>query len=288
MKNIIIILTFITLLSAQSETADLLGDSAVSTLTSEFSDSTDDSIDNISETPDSIESLEDELNALIESDEHIAEIINDDVSNEFEDTLETTVLVDSIKNVSEEIPPAIEVVVEEPIVPSEKIIEIVSDSSTKTKFSGKTENKKVGILVLLMFVLLAVIGVAIYLVRRKKNSGNFLTSTRISIMDREVQLVCQYIEEHYADQELDAEKICEALSTGKQFVETLFKKELDMTLEAFITHVRIHHAVNNINEGFNGESEELMALSGYIDFPRFEHDFFTVTGVRLSSLINSY
>ncbi len=115
---------------------------------------------------------------------------------------------------------------------------------------------------------------------------NFLTRTRISIMDSEVQLVCTYIESHYNDSQLSPESVCKALTTGLSFVETLFRRELDMSLAEFITHVRIHHALGHINNGFEGSVEKLAILCGYEDTSRFALDFRSVTLNELSAVMN--
>ena len=145
---------------------------------------------------------------------------------------------------------------------------------------------KIALLALLLTVVIAVIIYAIVrLIKRDNDGSNFLTQTRVSIMDREVQIVCRFIEENYADVDLNLEKICVELSTGESFVEALFKKELDMRVEEFISHVRVHHAVNLVNEGFTGNYSELMEFCGYQDINQFKRDFKTIAGVSLDSVL---
>ncbi len=118
-----------------------------------------------------------------------------------------------------------------------------------------------------------------------KNSNKFLTQTRISIMDREVQIICGHIEEKFAQKDLSAQTVCDAVSTGVSFAEGLFSKELDMTIDEFIAHVRIHQAVDSINRGFTGEIAQLMDQCGYENESQFEADFVDITGVQVKKLL---
>ncbi len=202
----------------------------------------------------------------------------------FIDTIETIKSVDTVENdtilFSKEIQ-TVSVPKPQKVVAVRIVDENISDDAAGEKAS--TINFIPLLFIVILFGLIVL--VIVFLLKRKQNSGNFLTSTRISIMDREVQLVCQYIEEHYSETDLNVDSVCTALSTGKPFVEALFEKELDMTLNDFIIHVRIHRAVNRINDGFSGNVEELMQLSGYREMEQFDADFLSVAGVKLNSLI---
>lgn len=141
---------------------------------------------------------------------------------------------------------------------------------------------------LLMFLSIIVAIVAVVLYRKNRNRGDtYLTHTRIAIMDKEVQIISKYIEENFSNPDLSPEFICNELSTGLSFVETLFNKELGMSLYEFIENVRVHHAVNFINSGFEGSKEELMKSCGFSDLHYFEQQFKKVTNVDLETVIEN-
>jgi len=61
-------------------------------------------------------------------------------------------------------------------------------------------------------------------------------------MDKEVQKACVYIEKNFKNPGLSPDSICRDLITGKAFLEALFSQELGISVELFITHVRINKA----------------------------------------------
>ncbi len=140
-------------------------------------------------------------------------------------------------------------------------------------------------IVLVILIIVAIIAAIVMKLKSGKSSNKFLTQTRISIMDREVQIICGHIEEKFAQKDLTAQTVCEAVSTGVSFAEGLFSKELDMTIDEFIAHVRIHQAVDMINRGFCGELPQLMDQCGYEIESQFEADFTDITGVEVKKLL---
>jgi len=98
--------------------------------------------------------------------------------------------------------------------------------------------KVIAVIVILLAVALA----TLLIYRQRLEQGRFMTTTRLSIMDKEVQRVCRHVEDHYADPSLDTETICSALVTGRAFIEALFVKELGLTPQEFIDQVRINRA----------------------------------------------
>lgn len=113
--------------------------------------------------------------------------------------------------------------------------------------------------------------------------GRFMTTTRLSIMDKEVQRACRYIEEHYSDPALDIESICGALVTGGAFLEALFMKELGLSIAEFIAQVRINRAKIAIRKNPNLEADALARMVGYTDTNEFLARFETITGSRWQS-----
>jgi transcriptional regulator GlxA family with amidase domain len=107
------------------------------------------------------------------------------------------------------------------------------------------KNFVTGTFVLLLRLL--ILGVSIFLIwysiRRffkPNDSDRFLTTTRLSIMDREVKRACDYIEKHFAEPSLTAAQVAESIITGEAFLEALFARELGMSVGTFIEQVRVN------------------------------------------------
>jgi AraC-like DNA-binding protein len=123
----------------------------------------------------------------------------------------------------------------------------------------------------------AVLIVIIVISRRDKR--RFVTTTRLSVVNKEVRIACNYIEKHYADSELNLKTICDELVTGEAFLEALFNTELGMSVEEFLTQVRINRAKILLSENQQLSPEELAARTGYGDAGRFKSDFFRIIGM---------
>ena len=140
------------------------------------------------------------------------------------------------------------------------------------------------------FILLicsSIIVLAVSFYRKKADSGRFLTSTRLSIMDREVQIACKYIESHYNDLELSVESMCEKLVTGPAFLEALFAKELGMSVSEFLSQVRINRAKSILNKKPEIETDEIALDVGFTDKNLFLQKFKEITGVTLEEYRNA-
>lgn len=143
----------------------------------------------------------------------------------------------------------------------------------------KTHLKK--ILFLICSIIIILITVQFY--QNYRERGRFMTTTRLSIMDKEVQRACRYIEEHYSDPALDLEAICNALVTGGAFLEALFMKELGLSIEDFIAQVRINRAKIALRKNPDMPIDTLAHSIGYTDQNDFIARFETVTGVGWQS-----
>jgi AraC-like DNA-binding protein len=155
-------------------------------------------------------------------------------------------------------------------------------SATGKKYSGllapitglRTRLKK--ILFLACSFILILITIQFYQNYRERN--RFMTTTRLSIMDKEVQRACRYIEEHYSDPALNLEVICSALVTGGAFLEALFMKELGLSIEDFIMQVRINRAKIALRKNPDMPVDTLARSVGYADQNDFLGRFEAVTG----------
>ncbi len=123
--------------------------------------------------------------------------------------------------------------------------------------------------------------------RQHQEKGRFLTTTRLSIMDKEVQRACRYIEEHYGDPALDLHGICAALVTGGAFLEALFIKELGLTINDFIAQVRINRAKIALRKNPGVPVDSLAASVGFTNDKTFMERFTALTGADLQSYRDS-
>ena len=57
----------------------------------------------------------------------------------------------------------------------------------------------------------------------------------------------QYIEENYADSDLSVERLCSYLHVSPAYFSTVFKRETGMSFVAYLTEVRLQHALNLLN-----------------------------------------
>lgn len=132
------------------------------------------------------------------------------------------------------------------------------------------------LLFLTVSVVIIVLAVSFYRERREK--GRFLTTTRLSIMDKEVQRACRHIEEHYDDPQCSLQSVCEALVTGEAFLDALFLKELGLSIADFITQVRINRAKIQMKKSPPPEVGQLARSVGYEDKEQFLASFRKITG----------
>lgn len=132
---------------------------------------------------------------------------------------------------------------------------------------------------LLLIISCGVILFTILFYRKKVDSKRFMTSTRLSVMDREVQLACKFMEINYADPELSVESICKALVTGTAFLEALFDRELGMSVTEFLTQVRINRAKQLIKKKPELDEEELLTQIGFSDRAVFIQKFKEITDI---------
>jgi methylphosphotriester-DNA--protein-cysteine methyltransferase len=124
-----------------------------------------------------------------------------------------------------------------------------------------------GLLVLIAAIALAGIAIAALLGRRE--SRRFMTTTRLSLMDTEVQRACKYIEKKYQDPSLNPETLCAALVTGQAFLQALFERELGMTVDEFIDQVRVNQSQFYLKKHPAALAAEVARASGFTDEQQF-------------------
>jgi AraC-like DNA-binding protein len=132
------------------------------------------------------------------------------------------------------------------------------------------------LVVLLFFVM---VGCFILYLKNRAEQTTFVTKTRLSIMDKEVQKACRYIEKNYVDNGLCVDSICAALITGKAFLQALFKQELGIAVEEFITHVRINRARMLLDNKPDLSAAGVAAETGFVSVDEFSSAFTGIIGV---------
>ncbi len=154
--------------------------------------------------------------------------------------------------------------------------------------SGSFPNKPVGfpnpvlarVLILLMSaaIVVAFATVGIRKARRKIGAKRFLTTTRLSVMDKEVQRTCRFIENNFMDPNLSPKSVCEALVTGEAFVEALMERDLGINVSNFIAHVRINRARMILDKDPSASKEWVSRQTGFADVESFCASFQKIAG----------
>lgn len=126
----------------------------------------------------------------------------------------------------------------------------------------------------MIWIVIAIAVVVLLLFIFHKKRKPYITKTRISLLDSEVRLVCNYIEKHYADPQLTIHRVCEELHTGENFVESLFEKELGITADTFLEKVRLHHFLSDWGDSLTDEViDEHAQQYGFVDSATFQESF---------------
>jgi len=99
-----------------------------------------------------------------------------------------------------------------------------------------------------LFVSVIIITAAIFFFSTKKDGRRFLTTTRLSVLDKMVQKGCRCIESNYMDPHLTVDTVCSELVTGPAYLNALFVKEIGIDVQSFIIQVRVNSIRNYITE----------------------------------------
>jgi two-component system response regulator YesN len=110
-----------------------------------------------------------------------------------------------------------------------------------------------------------------------------MTTTRLSVMDKEVQRACRHIELNYAEPQLSIDTICSALVTGRPFLEALFQKELGISIQEFINQVRVNRAKIIMGKNPSITVDDLSSMIGFVDGRTFSDVFKSLSGIDLAA-----
>jgi AraC-like DNA-binding protein len=128
------------------------------------------------------------------------------------------------------------------------------------------------------FTLLLVLFIFLKKRRAEKDEKRFMTTTRLSLMDGEVQRACLHIEKQYMDPSMTPASVCGSIVTGQPFLETMFERELGMSIAAYMDQVRIHHALQIVQWNPTAEAAFIAEHTGYSDAAGFVRQWSSVTG----------
>jgi AraC-like DNA-binding protein len=134
------------------------------------------------------------------------------------------------------------------------------------------------IYILVFLAAAAIITGTVNVVMKQTQQPRFLTTTRLSVMDKEVQKACRYIEKNFANPELSAKSICADLVTGEAFLEALMVRDLGISVGDFITHVRINRARVLLEKDPTLAKETAAQETGFSDAESFGAAFKKITG----------
>ncbi len=133
-------------------------------------------------------------------------------------------------------------------------------------------------------ILIASIAVILYTIvyfRGRKDERRFMTTTRLSVMDKEVRRACKHMEKYFDDPNLNLDSLCRSLIAGPAFLEALFQREMGMRVEEFLSHVRINRAREILKKEPAVTVDDLSRNVGISDPGDFEKEFQRLVGVSL-------
>ncbi|GBU22441.1 hypothetical protein R80B4_02350 [Fibrobacteres bacterium R8-0-B4] len=185
-------------------------------------------------------------------------------------------------------------IIDTPITPIITSINPPADTAADTAADKaiNTPSKKIFLLPSYTFHLVflaacaALIAATLYffLTRRSRDdSRRFLTTTRLSVLDKLVQRGCRHIESNYPDPALTPETVCNSLVTGKAYLDALFMNELGINVQDFIVQVRVNAIKNRVSAPLTERQQsldinEICAECGFADRAEAERCFAAVCG----------
>jgi AraC-like DNA-binding protein len=134
---------------------------------------------------------------------------------------------------------------------------------------------------------LVVVVFAFRFIKKQDAPKRFLTTTRLSIMDKEVQLACRYIEKNYANPDLSVTLVCKSLITGEAFLEALMQRDLGISVEEFIVHVRVNRVKLLLQKNQTLSAEVLAKETGFTNAETLCATFNKITGTTLETFIHA-
>ena len=94
----------------------------------------------------------------------------------------------------------------------------------------------------------------------------------------------EYLREHI-DQPLSLEKLSDRCGYAPQYISSLFHKDMGMTLQSFLQHLRVEFACHLLEEGHS--TAEVVSLIGYGDIKHFARVFCKYRGMTPKQYVKS-
>lgn len=113
-----------------------------------------------------------------------------------------------------------------------------------------------------------------------------LTQLPAEGMSRYSRACAEYIAANFADREISVKKIAAALNISESHLSHIFRKETGMTINSYLTGVRMAEAVRLLRTG-EKKVYEIAELIGYRDLTYFSATFKKVTGSAPSDFLKS-
>jgi len=117
--------------------------------------------------------------------------------------------------------------------------------------------------ILFFGVSILLVAAVFYYFFTRKDARRFLTTTRLSVLDKMVQRGCRYIESNYADNELSVDAVARELITGPAYLDALFVKEIGIDVHDFIAQVRVNAIKNILTENPSADIEDACSRIGF-------------------------
>lgn len=100
-----------------------------------------------------------------------------------------------------------------------------------------------------------------------------------------IRSILKYIEDNFTDSELNLSSVADALGYNSKYISRIFKKEMGIVFSAYLTNIRIQHAIFLIEQGVTA-IKNVAILSGYKDPFYFSNVFKNIVGMAPSEYIN--
>jgi YesN/AraC family two-component response regulator len=134
---------------------------------------------------------------------------------------------------------------------------------------------------------LAIIAATLFFYLKKRDVRRFLTTMHLSVLDPTVQKGCRYVESHYMNPKLAVNDVCVALVTGEAYLNALFVKEIGISVQDFITQVRVNSVKYLLAANPGCDPGRICAQSGFADKGTAEKSFARLCGIEIEEYVKS-
>ena len=90
--------------------------------------------------------------------------------------------------------------------------------------------------------------------------------------------ILKYVDDHFSDSDLNLSAAADSLGYNSKYISRIFKEHMGLTFSAYLTNVRIQHAIFLIEQGVTAV-KNIALLSGYKDPFYFSNVFKSTVGI---------